>query len=517
MILIMIGNMQPENKAIVDRIEEIKKFLAGAPDGTVVPEDMKVKVAVLADSPTVITGFGNVCKEVLGTLYETEYYSFDMVGINHDGSPHSFPYKIWPAVNPLINDMSYREVYGRQQFLDILGRGVYDIVWILQDTFIVAGLMDKVVETNAALPPTKKFTTILYYPIDATPKKDWIDKSVTLADLPIAYTRYAYEETIKIYSVGKDSLLKEEEQEENKAKYADVTGKLNVIYHGVNTDIYKPLPEDQIPQLKQDFWGDDHKDKFVFISVNRNQPRKDMFRTLLAFKKLLDRRKAKGKNDVYLYTHCSIVDTGLNMIDMSKQIGLVQGDEWAYPDPSMFTSSNGVPAEIVNQFYNASDAVITTTLGEGWGLCVTEAMATKRPVLAPDHTSLSEMLGKMNTDELKGERGILIRTGESFVQHDDNSRVRYVVDVEDMVDKMEALVENRAEYQPMVERAYAWVQDLNWRGPLVGDKWKKIFESAYMMSLARKAMAVQEDVEVNTPKPKWLEEKERRENKKHAR
>jgi hypothetical protein len=28
----------------------------------------KIKVAVLADSPTVVTGFGNVCREVLGSL-----------------------------------------------------------------------------------------------------------------------------------------------------------------------------------------------------------------------------------------------------------------------------------------------------------------------------------------------------------------------------------------------------------------------------------------------------------------
>ena len=105
--------------------------------GEEIREEDKVRVAVLADSPTVMTGFGNVCREILDMLYKTEFYTFDVVGINYDGKPHTFPYRIWPAVNGLMMEPAYRDVFGRQQFLDLLGSGTHDIVWVLQDSFIV--------------------------------------------------------------------------------------------------------------------------------------------------------------------------------------------------------------------------------------------------------------------------------------------------------------------------------------------------------------------------------------------
>ena len=41
--------------------------------------------------------------------------------------------------------------------------------------------------------------------------------------------------------------------------------------------------------------------------------------------------------------------------------------------------------------YNAADLYLTTSLGEGWGLGVTEAMACHTPVAMPRHTSLAEI------------------------------------------------------------------------------------------------------------------------------
>ena len=254
-------------------------------------------------------------------------------------------------------------------------------------------------------------------------------------------------------------------------------------------DFYPIQDKEAVIELRNNFW-DKHKDKFVFINVNRNQPRKDLFRTLLAFKKLLDRRRAKGKDDVYLYMHCNIFDSGLNLLDMSKQIGLVEGDEFAHPDPKQFNVSHGYPVEVLNHMYNASNCLISTTLGEGWGLSLTEAMAVKLPVIAPDHTSISEILGK--TSNGLAERGFLVKTDNCFVQHDDNSRVRPLTDVNDLVDAMEYVVENRETLQPMIERAYEWVKTLSWEDELVGGKWKTLFEQAYVGNIASRYLALDE-------------------------
>lgn len=458
--------------------------------GEPITPEMKIDVLVLGDSPTVSTGFGNVCKEVLELLYETQFYNFEIVGINYDGSPHSLPYRIHPAINALLALPAYRDVYGRQKFLDLASEGRFDLLWIIQDTFIIEN-MDfgkKIAECNRQLPAEDKFAFIFYFPIDATPRKSWIDNSVLFCEHPVAYTRYAYDEILKLYDIDENSLLPALEQERNKKLKAELSGSMNVIYHGVNTKNFYPLEIERQKELRGILWGEAHKDKFVFINLNRNQPRKDMFRTLLAFKKLLDKRRAMGKNDVYLYTHCSVVDGGLNMIDMADQIGLVQGDEFAFPDARQFNVSKGFPIHIVNEMYNAADCLVTTTLGEGWGLSLTEAMAVKIPVIAPDNTSIPEILGK--TDGGTGERGLIVKTNNCFVQNDDNSRIRPLTDVDDLVEKMNFVVENRAVLQPMVERAYSWVKELEWSGDIVGGKWKALFEQAYIGNISVRALAL---------------------------
>lgn len=474
------------SKRLRNKIELIDRAIE---EGGIITPDMKIKVMVLADSPTVTTGFGHVCKEILNLLYETGYYDFEIVGINHDGSPHDLPYKIYPAFNGLMNDAAYRDIYGKQRFLDLLGEGRADIVYIIQDTFVIEQhkFGQRIAETNLELPADKKFASIFYFPIDSTPKQSWIDNSVILAHHPVAYTKYAYEEVLKLYTVGEDSLLDEKTKSLNAEKLDALKNSMNIIYHGVNLDNFFPQDAETKLSLREQFWAD-KKDKFVFINVNRNQPRKDLFRTMLAFKKLLDKRRAEGKDDVYLYMHCNIYDSGLNLIDMSKQIQLVEGEEFGFPRPEMFNVAQAFPVSVVNDLYNAADAMVTTTLGEGWGLSLSESMAVKIPIIAPDHTSVPEIIGK--TKEGIAERGLIVKTDNCFVQRDDNSRVRPLTDVDDLVEKMYFAVENRGKMAGMTERAYQWVKELEWKGELVGGKWKALFASVYTHNLTIRAVEV---------------------------
>lgn len=471
-------------KSKIEHIDQVLK------DGGEVTSDMKVKVFVLADSPTVTTGFGHVCKEILGTLYDTGYYDFEIVGINHDGSPHDLPYRIHPAFNGLMPNAAYRDVYGKQKFLDLLGEGRADLVFIIQDTFQIEaqGFGKRIAETNNALPADKKFAWIFYFPIDATPKQSWIDGSVMMANHPVAYTNYAYEEVLKLYTVGEDSLLEESVKTINAEKLEMLKGSMNIIYHGINTTNFFPVSAEEKAELKRQFWAD-KKDKFVFINVNRNQMRKDIYRTMLAFKKLLDKRRANGKDDVYLYLHCNVFDgSGANILEVAKQIQLVEGEEFGFPRPETFSTSKGYGIEVINHLYNASDAMVTTTLGEGWGLSLSEAMAVKIPVIAPDHTSVPEILGK--TLNGNAERGFIVKTSDSFVQNDDNSRIRPITDVDDMVEKMNFVVENRDKLQGMVDRAYHWVKELEWSGERIGGAWRALFESAYTYNLTIRAVEI---------------------------
>jgi len=429
--------------------------------------DKKIKVLVWADSPTVATGFAQVARNIVRVLYDTGKYEFDWVGINFDGSYYDreeFPYKIYPAVRPLSLDSKYHDLYGRYVLLDMLSQGNYDLLFTIQDTFImktIGPVINEIKEKTG-----KKFKWIYYFPIDALPEKEWIDNSVLLADYPVAYTYFAKNQCLNLYWDEKEKLEKLKNME--------------VIYHGINPKDFHPLEmtKEEREEWRKKLFGERNWKKFVFMNINRNQPRKDMFRSLLGAKLLLEKRRKQGKDDVYFYFHCAVKDvSGLDLIQMSRQIGLVEGKDWAYPNPRIFTVAYGFSLEIVNRIYNCVDCVFSTTLGEGFGFSVIEGMATKKPVLMPANTSLIEIIGENE------ERGWFVKSGTSIqdwvVQPNDNSRVRPLVDVYDLVQKMEYIMEHPEEVKEKVEKAYEWVKKLYWNGEEVGGRWKKIFERAY--------------------------------------
>ena len=309
----------------------------------------KVRVLWLSDTPTCATGFAQVAKNILRVLNQTGLFEFDVVGINYDGTPHDLPYKIHPALNALkMQNQGYNDLYGRQELLDMLGSGQYDLFFTLQDTFIIEPMVKAIGETSKQMPVENKFKTMFYFPIDAVPKESWIKECVSKFDYPIAYTNYAYEECIK--------------------KDKELANRLKVIYHGTNIDDFKPITEldgQTVKQIRDKFFLKENRDKFIFMNLNRNQPRKDMVRTMKAFSIL-----HKERPDTFLYLHCQAIDAGGNLFELDKQFCLRIAKDWSCPNPQHFQANQGYPIAMINALYNSVDCVVSTTLGEGWGLCL---------------------------------------------------------------------------------------------------------------------------------------------------
>jgi len=324
----------------------------------------------------------------------------------------------------------YNDVYGRQKFLDMMGAGEYDLIWILQDTFIVMTMIEAIIETQ--IKHHHPFKTILYFPIDAAPVDDWVKECVSKIDYPVAYTQYAYNECVKI-----DSKLKD---------------KLRIIYHGTNTDDFYPMgsgPADMAVFRHAAFRGE-ADGKFLITNINRNQRRKDLARSFMVLKEMRDR----GHKDTILYMHAAVNDVGGHLIEQGKNFGFTLNKEYMLPEN--FNVQHGLPIFTLNQIYNSSDCLLTTTLGEGWGLSVTEAFATKTPVVAPDNTSLSEICAD--------GRAHLVKSGENssmwMIKDQDNDRLRPLMDVGDAADKIEMIMQGKL---PDVEGAYEWAQKHDWK------------------------------------------------------
>ena len=396
------------------------------------------------------TGFATVMRNILSELNDTGKYEIDVVAINYDGGPYDrekWPGQVWPAISALRQQGPYADLHGRQVFLDRLGQGDYDVVFIVQDTFIMLPITPQVLEIQRNKP--KSFSTIYYYPFDCGPKAEWVSQCVQSYDFPVAYTEYAKNESRKVIGTLAD--------------------KHDVVYHGTNTTDFFPLPDEIRQQARMGLFGQ-FNDRFIISNVNRNQGRKDVSRSFMILKELRDR----GYEKPFLYMHMQETDFGGSIIEQSKNFGLELEKDWILPNPQQFGAHSGFPIEIVNQIYNASDCYLTTCLGEGWGLSITEAMSTKTPIVVPNNTSLPEI-----TDNNK--RGWLVDSGHTpshwVIKENDNDRIRPLMSVEGAADAIIEIMENKdGIVEKKVELAFNWASDLTWKSVI--PQWASIFNRA---------------------------------------
>lgn len=397
----------------------------------------KIKVLAYCDSPTCATGFGTVSRNIFEALQKTGRYDIDILGINYWGDPHAFPYKIWPTG---IN--GDKDPYGRKKVSGMIPQMQYDILFLLQDSFILDFMPQLLPHLKTQ---GKSFKSICYFPIDGAPKEQWI-KNVDSADYLVAYTQFGADAAKAAYPECKD---------------------LITIPHGANVTEFKPLPEEEVKVFKQRYFGK-HADKFIVTNLNRNQHRKDIPRTIAAFKEF----RKKVPNSI-LYLHMAAQDQGWNLLEVIKSFGFTTQNDIIFPEN--FGPNQGYPREIVNMIYNISDLVVSTTIGEGWGLSWIEAMATKTPILMPNNTAMIENITE--------DKGYLCDSGTtpslySVLPHD-NEIIRPLVDVDDMAAKMVHIYNNYEEAVVKAETAYNWVHDeLNWQGN-VAKIWVKLFDNVY--------------------------------------
>ena len=383
----------------------------------------KIRLLYYGDAPTVATGFGTVSRGILNHLHSTGKYNITVFGVNYWGNPHKCPYDIWPI------GIGSNDPYGRQKAADMMvdPKNQFDALLMLQDTFILQFMRDVLPK----LKTVKKFFSAVYFPIDGTPKPEWIE-AMSLFDKCFTYTEFGKKESI--------------------LACPDVADKISVVPHGVDTSVFFPVTRDQAMAFRQEFFKIPD-DRFLITNVNRNQQRKDFPRTLLAFREL----KKKRPNSV-LYLHCAARDQGWNLPEVVKGLGLVMGKDVLMPG-SDFGPNQGYPIEFVNMIYNSSDAVVSTTVGEGWGLSSTEAMATKTPVVFPNNTSLTEIIGE--------ERGYLYPSGETLdhfaIIPNDNEVLRPLASVTGLAKALVHVYDNREEAAAKAETAYEWVKSsLSW-------------------------------------------------------
>lgn len=392
------------------------------------------------------TGFGKVSHNVLKQLIKTGKYDITVLAINYYGEPYDqkeWPVKVIPALRfDKQHIEGYDDVNGRQRLLDEVAQGDYDIVTLYQDPFVVSGVMKELINLRKQMIKNslKAFKTVYYYPVEGVLRENWVTDAIALADYPVAFCEYGKQETLKV----------------------NANLNVRVIPHGVDLETFKPTSEKQRQEYRETAMGGFLKGKYVVVNVNQNQWRKDLPRTLRVFKEF-----KKHVPEAVLYIHTMYNRNGNDLIRMLFDLDLELKKDVIFP---FNLTEQGYPVEAMAAIYNMAHVVISTAHGEGWGFATTEAMACKVPVIMPDNTSLHDICGD--------GRGVLVKSGQDedhWVNYggQDLNIWRPTVHVDDMVEQMLKVYNDRINVNKMTENAYKWVSGFTWDA--VGKMWDDLF------------------------------------------
>ena len=171
-----------------------------------------------------------------------------------------------------------------------------------------------------------------------------------------------------------------------------ITRPVDVLTHGFQSGTFFPMPKElarrqlQLPN-----------DIFLFMNLNRNQPRKRYDILIMAFVELLVKYPTRP---LYLLCICDKGDKGgwwlFELFQRELKMRGVSVD--LFGNRLIVTSqSMSFRDEEINMFYNAADVGITTADGEGFGLCQFEQMGVGVPQVVPDIGGFKEFCSAQNS------------------------------------------------------------------------------------------------------------------------
>lgn len=387
------------------------------------------------------TGFGNVNGHLAAAFArETE---LTMVASGHyepDYDRGLYPYEIvgCELVAPELRDLAH------QRNLPVIERYVKAADW---DIFVYQGDMgwnNDVLEWVAAIQkehPEKD--SVFYMPVDGDVSLAHGFNVFTWCSAPVVYTEHA-RSVVERYAPA-------------------IAENMSVIGLGCEPDVFYPLSEEERQAARRHFFPEQYRDHFIALNVNRNQPRKDLMRSMAAFHEFHETHP-----DSMLLFHSVVNDVGGNLIFQAKLLGCnaeIPPVEIAFSDLNL---SKPWEREELNRLYNACDVLISTSFGEGWGLTTTEAMAAGLPVVVPANTANLDLLGPQRSryGSFDYERGWGARVGgdvdhTQFI-YQNGSSVAHIMHTESFLEAMQYVYEHGEEVKDKAAVARRWAEENSW-------------------------------------------------------
>lgn len=406
----------------------------------------KGRILAYMDSPDCPSGFGQVAQKVLFGLKDLGWEIVGCFGINSPGLYNpAVPFPVWaaqgaPEDGPMRADS--HDPYGRVRFLHFLNRSPdHDILLMLQDTFTLSkpfqfiqsnGKSEKKPFIRAVCQKEHEFgrKVVTYHPVDSTIWPQWLDgfQGSHGPDQVVTYTDWGVRETEVVCP--------------------ELSGGVKRIYHGSDPEFFSKVTKSK-KDLRDKWFEDAMKDKFVILWIGANQRRKRLDLIFESYRYFLDHCCPPGKQKPLLVIRSEISTqsySGWNLANLASSFGLQR-------DQIVFVNNKVVP-EGLRALYQMADAFMYLSM-EGWGLCITEAMSAGLPCVLADHSSLVEI-------GAEGRAHMVPIAGYSVLPSDHEVR-RLEPSIQGMAEGLAWIRDNPADAKNMTRRAMRWCKENSWK------------------------------------------------------
>ncbi|MCK5610088.1 DUF4214 domain-containing protein [Candidatus Pacearchaeota archaeon] len=460
----------------------------------------KPRILFISEASYLKTGFSTYVHYVFSHLFKSDKYDlaeFGSYGYSPSVDPRARAVK-WKYYDCMPKNQSEEQIYqqdreaqfGKWKLSQVLSDFRPDIILLHRDNW-----MDTHVLKNQLAGNAKIFWMAC---IDGFPQQwTWLEDYAKV-DKCFGYSWF-----------GKKVIETQTRTELAKLKNVAPVDVIDVIQPGVDLDVYRPLPRDEVYEKL----GLGQAKHLRFIgTVMRNQPRKLFPRIIESFAQFIKRCPKESEN-VMLHLHTSVRDVGFNIPEAIQQNGVEHRVTFTYLCQncgniaiSTFRGSptqcpackenkmdcpntgHGLDPESFNYIYNMLDVYIQGSIAEGDGMPINEAKACEIPTLVSDYSAMYEK-GRM-------PGGQVIVNDTIYTEHE-TMQHRSLFDRNDLVKKLKKLLGNEDYRQKMgtAARKEAAEPFYDWR--LTAKKWEAYIDTCELYD--RKDTWEKEDLEIREP------------------
>lgn len=365
---------------VPDYMKSLQSIVGGTSSSSLAPltslgqpaDGSKIKLMLVSTHCHQYTGYSKVSYGILRQLAKVPWLSVTHYGFQKFPQ-QKFPdeFRPYPSNIKVIDaagaEEPFEQGFGFKKLPDAIKSVSPDVIMIYNDMSVVGKF---IVEIDKAGLTAKHKIWVYCDQVYTTQLQGYIDMLNMKS------------ERIFTFSSGWKKCLKDQ----------GVTRPIDILLHGFEQDVYKPLPRADIRKALKI-----PEEAFVYLNVNRNQPRKRYDIMIMAFTELVVKYPTKP---IFLMCICDKGEKGgwwlFEIFQRELKLRGVSVDQFG--GRLMISSQDMVfKDEDVNIFYNSADVGVNSADGEGWGLCNFEQMGVGVPQVVPNIGGFKEFCNKDNS------------------------------------------------------------------------------------------------------------------------